>query len=123
MTSVTSTSLLSQLREQGLRLWAIDDRLCYKPIDLVTHEILQVLKTYKPELLQLIVNESKHEIEQYRAMIAGLPAQWRERFEERAAIFEFEAHKSRSDAELFAFIEVVAAMIAAISLDQTTFVR
>lgn len=39
--------------------------------------------------------------------VSDLPPEWREHYEERAAIFEFDANMSRSDAEWFALIEAV----------------
>lgn len=40
-------------------------------------------------------------------MVTDLPPDWREHYEERAAIFEFDANMTRRDAEWFALIEAV----------------
>jgi len=44
-------------------------------------------------------------------LIEGLDAQWREYYEERAAILEFDCHLSRLEAEHAAWMETSAAML------------
>lgn len=51
---MTAADLLRKLTQRGVRLKAINDRLMYYPRDAVTAEQVELLRTYKAELLALL---------------------------------------------------------------------
>jgi hypothetical protein len=77
---MSAASLLLDLRRLGIRLEADGERLRYFPRSALTPDLLDQLKAHKADLLALI-----------------------ERFEERAAILEFDAGLIRREAERLAW--------------------
>jgi len=77
---VSAAELLLDLARRGIRLEAHGERLRYFPRSAVTPDLLDRLKAHKGELLASI-----------------------ERFEERAAIMEFDGGLSRPEAERLAW--------------------
>lgn len=76
---MSAAELLLDLDRRGIRLEAHGDRLRYHPRLALTPELLDRLKAHKAELLKAL-----------------------ERYEERAAIREYEAGLSREEAERLA---------------------
>jgi hypothetical protein len=76
---MNAADLLLDIERRGIRLEAHGDRLRYHPRSALTPDLLDRLKAHKAELLEAI-----------------------ERFEERAAIMEFDAGLSRPEAERLA---------------------
>lgn len=79
---MSAAEIVADLARRGIRLEADGERLRYFPRSALTPDLLDRLKAHKAELLAAI-----------------------ERFEERAAIREFDAGLSRHDAERLAWNE------------------
>ncbi len=48
---MSPTELLEQVRLSGVEIWAVDDRLLLKPASRLTPELVDCLRSHKPELL------------------------------------------------------------------------
>lgn len=79
---MSAAELVADLARRGIRLEAHGERLRYYPRSALTPDLLDRLKAHKAELLASI-----------------------ERFDERAAIMEFDAGLSRHEAERLAWKE------------------
>ena len=49
-----AATLLGELRDRGIELRAVGDRLRYKPVESVDAELLERLRAHKPELLRIL---------------------------------------------------------------------
>lgn len=78
-------ALLGELRDRGVALRVVGDRLRFRPVAAVTTELRERMAACKPELLAPV-----------------------EHFEERAAILEFDAGFTRTEAERRAWGAVLA---------------
>ncbi len=69
---------LEELSEQGIELWAEDGRLRYRaPKEVLTTSILEKIKEYKPEILQLLSQHSEISDEkEYYPLSHGQRALW-----------------------------------------------
>lgn len=79
---MSAAEIVTDLARRGIRLEASGERLRYAPRSALTPDLLDRLKAHKAELLASI-----------------------ERFEERAAIMEFDAGLDRHEAERLAWKE------------------
>jgi len=84
--SAAARALLAELRDRGVALRVVGDRLRYRPEAAVTPELRDQMAACKSDLIALL-----------------------ERFEERAAIREYEAGFTRAEAERLALDDVLAA--------------
>jgi hypothetical protein len=84
-----AAELLLHAHAVGLTLDVADGMLLVSPASRVTKDLLAALRLAKPELLALLATGGLDEH----------GASWREAFEERAAIMEFDGGLSRKDAE------------------------
>ena len=81
---IEARSVFADLRARGVSLRAVGDRLLYRPTAAVSAELRERIVANKPDLLALL-----------------------ERFEERAAIIEFDGGFSREEAERRAWESVL----------------
>src|SRR5689334_22895178 len=88
--------VLGDLHRLRVRLRVEGDRLGYAPREAVTASVLDRLRTRRAELVNSLTFAP-----------AALPAYWREVWEERAAIVEFEGGFSRRRAEMVAMADVL----------------
>lgn len=77
---MNSVALLLELRQRGILLEACRDVIRYCPQHAITPTLLEQLKTHKADILEFL-----------------------ERYEERAAIMEFDGDLPRADAEKLAW--------------------
>ena len=112
--SATSSAadLLAELDGLGIQLKADGERLHYRPRERVTADLAARMKAHKAELLALLNPASMPDIEP-----DDLPETWRELYEERAAIREYDGGQSRKHAEAEALREIVTMMRAAAGVD------
>ncbi len=51
---MSASALLDELRSRGVEVWAVGDRLRYKPRSAVDHKLRDRLAAYKPDLLRIL---------------------------------------------------------------------
>lgn len=90
-------NLLSNLRARGMTVAADGNRLLVSPRDQLTNMDRQLICQHKSELLSLLA-----------APLPPSPDEWRDLFEERAGIMEFDGNLPRARAETLALAEVLA---------------
>ncbi len=121
---MNATSLISDLRARGVFLAAIGDRLRVDaPVGVVSPDLRAALAQHKPELVRLLSRPSDARrtaldgpyVETAHGYLApgDLPDEWRDWYEERAAIREYHGGQAREHAEAEALRETRAAMRAA----------
>ena len=108
------TALLDELGRRGVELRADGDRLRYRPVDAISPGLLTQLRVHKAELMT-ILRAGDYWARRAAALLFGVTdpevrADFREQFEHRAAVCEFDGGLSRTDAERVAFGELQAAM-------------
>ena len=99
MSSKATIELLAELRRRRVFLTISPnrpDRLRYYPRAAVTDDLAETLRQHKPDLLE-ILRQDELPID-----IAAWPQDWREEYEERAAIMEYDGNLSRDEAEQWA---------------------
>jgi len=90
---MTARELLETLRRRGVDLKPEGDSLRYRaPAGALTPTLRNALATHKTEVLA-------HLSGNLPAALADWPAEWRERYEERAAIMEYDGSLPREEAE------------------------
>jgi hypothetical protein len=57
---MTAPELLADLRARGIRVRVVGDRLRLAPLEVLTPELLEVVRQHKPELLRLLAG--RHEV-------------------------------------------------------------
>jgi len=102
--------LLAELDALGIRLEADGDRLCFRPRDKVTADLAARMKAHKGELLALLA--TRKTAGRLLEVAATWPADWRELWEERAAIAEYDGNMPRPLAEDWAFHLLLSAVLA-----------
>ena len=108
----TAAALLVDLIGRGIELRAEGERLRFRPVTAMTPELAERVKAHKAELLDLLNPASMPDIQP-----DDLPETWRELYEERAAIREYDGEQSREHAEAEALREIVMMMRAAAGVD------
>jgi len=115
---LNATALVDDLTRRGVMLSAIGDRLRVNaPRGVVTPDIRAALTEHKRALLLLLAGQRPgsrwRESETGYLAPDDLPESWREWFEERAAIREYDGGQTREHAEAEALRETMNAMQAA----------
>lgn len=94
---MSAAEALSQAHAAGIRVWIDGDQLALEASAPPSAEVLNLLASHKTDILTLL-----------RPGLDGWSGEdWREYFEERAAISEFDHGLSRADAEKNAFSHCV----------------
>ena len=99
MISKAAIEVLAELRRRQVVLALSPnrpDRLRYYPRTAVTGDLVETLRQYKRDLLEILRQD------ELPVDIAAWPQDWREEFEERAAIMEYDGDLSRDEAEQWA---------------------
>ncbi|MCG3138438.1 MAG: hypothetical protein HJJLKODD_02303 [Phycisphaerae bacterium] len=102
---VTARQLLEQLQRQGVRFSVHCNKLrANAPTGILTTEVKTAIGHLKPQLITMLtpIHAINHPDQ--------LPEHWRELYEERAGIMEYDANMNRQDAEDFALIEITDLM-------------
>ncbi len=100
----SSIELLAELERRGIEMRANGDRLQFRPVAALTPDLTERLKAHKPGLLAILADDSS------RVSPEDLPPEWRDMYEERAAIRHFDGGQALEHAEAEAFRETLAAM-------------
>lgn len=121
---MTAAAFLEQLKSYGVSLRVNGPKLRVEaPVGVVTLELRQQIADCKGELMRLIVSTGENDLQNDSspALVAsplgylapaGLPDEWREYYEHRAAIREYEGNQPREHAEAQAWCETLAAIQA-----------
>ena len=103
MSSEEITNLLAEIARRQIT-FVVDparpDRIRYWPKSAMTGELAEKIRRFKPVLLKLL------QPSELPADISNLPPAWREEFDERAAILEYDGELSRNNAERQALREI-----------------
>ena len=92
---MTVSELLKTLKKRGIDLKPEGDSLRYRaPAGALTPALRKALATHKAEVLAHLRGTAE-----LPAAVADWPADWRERFEERAGIMEYDGRLPRPEAE------------------------
>ena len=129
---MTTGELLAELNRRGVELRADGDRLRYQPVAAVTPDLKAALAEHKTAILATLAGRPDDRGtggagDDAPALFGGrltptprgylapadLPERWREHFEERAAIREYDGNQAREHAEAAAWGETLAAIRAA----------
>jgi hypothetical protein len=99
---MTAFDFLLSLESRGVKLKPIRDKLMVDaPTGFLTDQDRAMLARYKADLLALLTTTSNP---------ADLPLDWRERWEERAAIMEYEGGLLPDRAEALALVDISSQM-------------
>ena len=104
--------ILGELDRRGVALRVVGDRIRYRPVDAVPPDLRERMTAHKAELLRAL-RDADGTVPTATITPDDLPGPWRERYEERAAIMEYDANMTRADAEAFALADIVRLMRAA----------
>jgi hypothetical protein len=94
-------ALITRCRRLGIILAADGDRLRYRPVVMVDGELRAQLAEHKAEVLAILAGNS-----QTANRADDLPEPWKDLYEERAAIMEYDANMPRVDAERLALADI-----------------
>lgn len=109
---MTAEALVARLRSEGVHLELRGDRLRYIVLrPPLRRETRQELEVRQGEIVEHLLRVQPAPMRFLPPLVRDWPESWREDYEERAAIMEFEGELSRQQAELRAR-EVVAARFA-----------
>jgi hypothetical protein len=113
--SDSAAELLAEVDALGIDLEAQGDRLRFRPREAVTPDLALRIKGLKANLLAaLAIREAANRL---RKVAAAWPADWRERWEERAGIMEYDGGARRIVAEDRAFQGLVSVIMAEHGID------
>jgi hypothetical protein len=101
---------LTELDGLGIQLEADGARLRFRPREAVTADLAARLKAHKAELLAILATR-KTAVRLLEVTTTWCPA-WRDLWEERGSIIEYEGNTPRDLAEDRAFHELLAAVMA-----------
>jgi hypothetical protein len=109
---MTTSELLTSLRDRGVVLTVRNDRLVFDaPVGVMTPELRDLLTEHKAELLLELNGYWKTAASTLLAQVNDdLRDDLLYLFEERAAICEFDGNMSRQDAERMAYEQLVQAV-------------
>jgi hypothetical protein len=99
---VTATDLLSDLARRGFTLAPDGDGIRVCPASRLTEDLREAVRQHKPELLALLRSPPPS--------LDALPADWRDTWEERAAIMEYDGELPRERAEALALLDILGQM-------------
>ena len=106
MSSRIAANLLAELCLRGIEVLAEGDRLRYRPRSKMTPELTERVRRHKGDLIAIIRAAGP-----FSTVCADdLPAEWRELYEERAGIRQYDGQQNRANAERLALLEVVIQM-------------
>ncbi|MCG3139125.1 MAG: hypothetical protein HJJLKODD_03004 [Phycisphaerae bacterium] len=102
---VTATELLNDLQRRGVRFSVHCGKLrADAPVGVLTPEVKTAIGHLKPQMITILTpNQPINHPDQ-------LPERWRELYEERAAIREFDGGQAREHAETEALKEILILM-------------
>jgi len=103
------SELLAELHALGVELKADGETVRFRPRQKVTPELLARIKADKPAMLALL--ETQPTAARLLEVAAGWRAEWREAWEERAGIMEFDGGLPRAVAEDRAFHELLVYVV------------
>jgi len=107
---MSAADLLARLDAMGVELEARADRLRYRPREKVTADLADRMKNHKAELLALLA--TRKTAGRLLEVAATWPADWREQWEERAGIAEYDGNMPRPLAEDWAFHLLLSVVLA-----------
>ena len=120
MMTETAADLLAELTRRGIEMVAQGDRLRYRPKSAMTLDLADRLKRHKPDLLAILRMDGggprtppgQPTVHMGARVIRpdDLPTDWRELYEERAAIREYDGEQPRPQAEAGAWRDVMIRM-------------
>ncbi len=110
MTPSPVLDLLAELDALGVRIEAAGERLRYWPREKAPAPLVARLKSCKAELLALLA--TRKTAGRLLEVVATWPADWRELWEERAGIAEYDGNMPRPLAEDWAFHLLLSAVLA-----------
>ncbi len=106
----SAADLLAELDALGVQLEADGERLRYRPREKVTADLAGRMKMHKAELLAVLA--TRKTAGRLLEVAATWPADWRELWEERAGIAEYDGNMPRPLAEDWAFHLLLSAVLA-----------
>ena len=105
--------VLALAERMGVVFRADEERLLFDaPAGVMNPQLRQLLKLYKRDLVELVRRRHVAAMTRLREVAATWRPEWREYWEERAAISEYDGELSRDLAEEHAFHELVAWILA-----------
>lgn len=103
---MTAVEVLAACDAKHIRLVVVGDHLQYRaPRGAVTDALREAVARHRADIVEMV----RARIAVAHEAPAAWPEPWRERFEERAAILEFDAGLTRKNAETTAAVQVRAA--------------
>ena len=120
MTSYNVATLLIEMTRRGIEIVAHGDRLRYRPRSAMTPDLAERVRHHKTELLDILraagsgtavpIQSDAPDTNAQVTRPDDLPADWRELYEERSAVREFDGGHSRAAAEAGALRDVLTRM-------------
>ena len=104
-----ASELLAELHALGVELKADGETVRFRPRQKVTPELLARIKADKPALLALLA--TRPTAARLLEVATGWRVEWREAWEERAGILEFDANLPRTVAEDRAFHKLLVGVV------------
>jgi hypothetical protein len=104
---VQALDLLADLRNKGIELVLAGDRIRFRPVQAVSSDLREQMIEMKNDLLDLLAIEAEIE---HGVRPDDLTPEWREMYEERAAVRHFDGGQAIEHAEAEALAETLAAM-------------
>jgi hypothetical protein len=102
--------LLAKLDALGIQLEADGERLRFRPREAVTADLAARMKAHKGELRALLA--TRKTAGRLLEVVTTWRADWRDQWEERAAIVEYDGNMPRPPAEDWAFHLLLSAVLA-----------